>query len=91
MELGRGQDFSWSATSSGNDVIDIFVETLCGDDTHYRFEGDCLEMETFNAGEIGFAHTPLQFKRDRARARDRLRDRGRGARGALIGAHDAWS
>ena len=62
VELGRGQDFSWSATSSGSDVIDIFVETLCGDDTHYRFEGDCLEMETFNAGEIGFSHTPLQFK-----------------------------
>ena len=39
VELGRGQDFSWSATSAGNDIIDIFVEELCGDDTHYRYEG----------------------------------------------------
>ena len=39
VELGRGPDFSWSATSAGNDNIDIFVEELCGDDTHYRFEG----------------------------------------------------
>ena len=44
VELGRGPDFSWSATSAGNDNIDIFVEELCGDDTHYRFEGECREM-----------------------------------------------
>jgi acyl-homoserine lactone acylase PvdQ len=63
VELGRGQDYSWSATSSGSDNIDIFVETLCnGDDTHYRFERECVEMETFNAGEIGFSHTPVTFK-----------------------------
>ena len=63
VELGRGQDYSWSATSSGSDNIDIFVETLCNnDDTHYRFEGECVEMETFNAGEIGFSHTPVTFK-----------------------------
>ena len=55
-ELGRGEDYSWSATSAGNDIIDIFVETLCGDDTHYLFEGECREMTTFDAGTVGFAH-----------------------------------
>ena len=35
VELGPRQDYSWSATSAGNDIIDIFVEELCGDDTHY--------------------------------------------------------
>ena len=50
VELGRGIDFSWSATSAGNDNIDIFVEELCGDDTHYLFDGECLEMESFDAG-----------------------------------------
>jgi acyl-homoserine lactone acylase PvdQ len=61
VELGRGEDYSWSATSAGNDNIDIFVETLCGDDTHYRFEGECREMDHFEAGEVGFSHTPVSF------------------------------
>ena len=62
VELGRGPDFSWSATSAGNDNIDIFVEELCGDDTHYRFEGECREMTTFDAGRVGFgAGTPVIF------------------------------
>ena len=62
MELGRGIDFSWSATSAGNDNIDIFVEELCGDDTHYLFDGECLEMESFDAGRVGFGGgTPVTF------------------------------
>jgi acyl-homoserine lactone acylase PvdQ len=51
--LGRGKDFSWSATSAGSDIIDQYVEELCGDDTHYRFKGRCLEMTTFDAGFLG--------------------------------------
>ena len=63
VELGRGPDFSWSATSAGNDIIDIFVEELCGDDTHYKHDGQCLEMTTFDAGTVGFgAGTPVIFK-----------------------------
>ncbi len=50
--LGRGQDFAWSATSSGSDVVDHYVEELCGDDTHYVFNGRCREMTTFNAGTL---------------------------------------
>jgi len=62
VELGRGIDYSWSATSAGNDNIDIFVEELCGDDTHYRFDGECLEMESFDAGRVGFgAGNPVVF------------------------------
>jgi acyl-homoserine lactone acylase PvdQ len=53
VEVGRGPDFSWSATSSGTDVIDQYVETLCGgSDTKYVFNGNCLEMTTFNAGTL---------------------------------------
>jgi acyl-homoserine lactone acylase PvdQ len=53
VELGRGPDFSWSATSSGTDLIDQFVETLCdGSDTKYRFKGACLDMTTFSAGTL---------------------------------------
>jgi acyl-homoserine lactone acylase PvdQ len=61
VELGRGQDYSWSATSSQSDNIDIFAETLCGDDTHYLFKGECRAMTTFDAGTIGFGNTPVTF------------------------------
>jgi acyl-homoserine lactone acylase PvdQ len=54
VELGRGQDFSWSATSSGTDIIDQYVETLCdGVDTRYVFNGDCVDMTPFSAGTLG--------------------------------------
>jgi acyl-homoserine lactone acylase PvdQ len=51
--LGRGKDYAWSATSAQSDVIDHFVETLCGgDDQHYVFRGECRAMETFDAGTL---------------------------------------
>lgn len=53
VQLGRGQDFSWSATSSGTDIIDQYAETLCGADTKYVFKGDCLAMTPFDAGTLG--------------------------------------
>jgi acyl-homoserine lactone acylase PvdQ len=50
--IGRGQDFAWSATSSGSDMIDQYVETLCGSDTIYRYKGRCVRMSTFRAGVL---------------------------------------
>jgi acyl-homoserine lactone acylase PvdQ len=52
--LGRGQDFAWSATSAGQDIIDTFAEKLCEPDgsqpdvqsTHYLYKDDCRPMET---------------------------------------------
>ena len=36
------------------DVIDQYVEKLCGgSDTMYRYKGECIEMELFNAGTLG--------------------------------------
>jgi acyl-homoserine lactone acylase PvdQ len=53
VQLGRGQDYSWSATSAGNDIIDEYVETLCdGSDTKYLFKGQCLDMTPFDAGTL---------------------------------------
>ena len=52
MLIGRGQDFAWSLTSAGNDMIDEYVETLCGSDTRYRYKGRCRPMGTFNAGTL---------------------------------------
>ena len=49
--VGRGKDYAWSAMSSHSDVVDSFVETLCGgDDLHYLYKGECRAMGTFDAG-----------------------------------------
>ena len=44
VQLGRGRDYAWSATSAGQDIIDTFALELC-DDTHYRFRGRCEPIE----------------------------------------------
>ena len=54
VQLGRGPDYAWSATSAGQDVIDTFALPLCDprgrtvtrDSDWYRFRGRCLRMET---------------------------------------------
>jgi acyl-homoserine lactone acylase PvdQ len=51
--IGRGQDFAWTATSAGSDLIDQYVETLCDSDTTYRWKGKCVPMRTFDAGVLG--------------------------------------
>jgi acyl-homoserine lactone acylase PvdQ len=48
--LGRGKDFAWSATSANSDIVDHYVETLCGDDLHYVYRGECRAMTTLDAG-----------------------------------------
>ncbi len=53
VQLGRGRDYSWSATSAGQDIIDTFAVKLCepggGTPTrgsrHYEFNGSCLPMD----------------------------------------------
>jgi acyl-homoserine lactone acylase PvdQ len=59
--LGRGRDYAWSATSSGSDNIDQYVEKLCNADgspatraaTGYVYKGRCRQMTTFDAGTLG--------------------------------------
>jgi acyl-homoserine lactone acylase PvdQ len=58
VELGRGQDYAWSATSAGTDLIDQRVERICNPSggapdphgTSYLFRGECRPMthETFS-------------------------------------------
>ncbi|WP_330284098.1 penicillin acylase family protein [Streptomyces sp. NBC_00588] len=45
VELGRGQDYSWSATTSGQDIIDSYAVELCQDDHHYLYHGTCTAMD----------------------------------------------
>ncbi|MEU5645085.1 penicillin acylase family protein [Streptomyces milbemycinicus] len=53
VQLGRGQDYAWSATTSAQDVTDTFAVELCTpdgsaptkDSTYYRYHGSCLPME----------------------------------------------
>ncbi len=53
VELGRGQDYSWSATSAGQDITDTYAVALCDpsggtpaqDSTYYLYHGSCLPMQ----------------------------------------------
>ena len=52
VELGRGQDFAWSATSAGSDLIDQRLELICSplggapaaQGKYYLFDGHCTPM-----------------------------------------------
>jgi acyl-homoserine lactone acylase PvdQ len=52
VELGRGVDYAWSATSAGSDIVDERVEQLCNVDgspatlnsTAYVYNGVCRPM-----------------------------------------------
>jgi acyl-homoserine lactone acylase PvdQ len=54
VELGRGPDYAWSATSAGQDIIDTFALDLCEPDgsapttssDHYLLHGACEPIET---------------------------------------------
>ena len=53
LQIGRGPDYAWSATSASNDVADEFAETLCGNGTtQYLYNGACRDMGTFDAGSL---------------------------------------
>jgi len=58
--IGRGPDFTWSATSSQADNLDLFVETLCQDDTHYLYRGQCEPMRRFLVGTLKAQGQPDQ-------------------------------
>ncbi len=48
--IGRGRDFSWTATSATSDNVDLFAERLCNRDgskpsrssDHYEYKGKCI-------------------------------------------------
>ncbi|MBP2321033.1 acyl-homoserine lactone acylase PvdQ [Kibdelosporangium banguiense] len=52
--LGRGQDYSWSATTSAQDIIDTYAVELCDPSgnaptkasTHYMLRGVCTPIDT---------------------------------------------
>lgn len=51
--IGRGEDFAHSLTSAGADIIDHYVETLCGgSDRRYLYKGRCRPMTRFDAGTL---------------------------------------
>ncbi|WP_447036466.1 penicillin acylase family protein [Streptomyces sp. DSM 118878] len=53
VQLGRGQDYAWSATSAGQDITDTYAVELCEpgggtptkQSTGYLYRGTCTPME----------------------------------------------
>ena len=80
--IGRREDFVWTLTSAGADIIDIYVETLCGgSDTKYLFRGQCRDMSHVQRRH---ARRPAgELQPDGARPGGGLRDGRRPARGDL--------
>lgn len=58
--VGRGPDFAWSASSSGADGTDVFVETLCGNDLQYLYRGQCESMRRNVVGTLRAEGAPDQ-------------------------------
>jgi acyl-homoserine lactone acylase PvdQ len=66
IELGRGVDYAWSATSAGSDMTDQRLELICNPHggpvsptgTFYMFRGKCIPMvnEQFPDGSSGPVH-----------------------------------
>ncbi|HEY2575146.1 MAG TPA: penicillin acylase family protein, partial [Streptosporangiaceae bacterium] len=56
VELGRGEDYAWSATSAGSDLTDQRLELICNPNggpvspagTFYMFRGKCIPMVNEN-------------------------------------------
>ncbi len=59
VELGHGRDYAWSATSSGQNIVDTFAVPLCNpaggrasiDSDYYLLGGSCVPMETLTRSE----------------------------------------
>jgi acyl-homoserine lactone acylase PvdQ len=59
VQLGHGQDYAWSATSSGQNIIDTFAAPLCDpnggavsmNSDYYLLNGQCVQMETLTRSE----------------------------------------
>ncbi|MEV6160977.1 penicillin acylase family protein [Streptomyces sp. NPDC052052] len=56
VQMGRGQDYAWSATSAGQDITDTYAIELCEpdgstptkDSLYYLHRGTCTAMETLS-------------------------------------------
>ncbi|MDQ6745073.1 MAG: penicillin acylase family protein, partial [Actinomycetota bacterium] len=59
VELGHGSDYAWSATSSGQNIVDTFAAPLCNptrgpvstQSSFYLLRGSCVPMETLTRSE----------------------------------------
>ncbi|MHB8449225.1 MAG: penicillin acylase family protein [Mycobacteriales bacterium] len=59
VELGRGEDYAWSATSAGTDVVDTRLELVCNPNggppapqgTYYVYDGHCVPMTSATFSE----------------------------------------
>lgn len=71
IELGRGTDYAWSATTSSTDQVDMRVEELCQpgggapqrEGTFYLFRGRCVPMTSHTFTDISPGSAPVTLTR----------------------------
>ncbi len=62
MLIGRNEDFAYTLTSAGADIIDTYAETLCGGSrTKYVYRGRCRDMERIDAGALSGSGTTSEI------------------------------
>ncbi len=74
VQLGRGRDYAWSATSAGQDIIDTFALELCEPSgaaptihsMHYRYKGKCEPIEVLTRSNAGLTGGPT-YKAERTK------------------------
>ena len=74
VQLGRGRDYAWSATSAGQDIIDTFALELCEpsgaaptiNSMHYRYKGKCEPIEVLTRSNAGLTGGPV-YKAERTK------------------------
>lgn len=73
VQLGRGPDYAWSATSAGQDIIDTFALELCEPDgsaptkrsMHYSFRRVCREMEVLERDNTSATGAGERYRAER--------------------------
>ncbi len=68
MLIGRTEDYAWSLTSAGHDVVDVYAEELCEPDgsaatrasSHYLYRGRCRPFNEVDAGLLNGG--PLRYQ-----------------------------
>ncbi len=63
MLIGSGENFAWTLTSAGADIVDTYAERLCGGSrTRYRYKGRCRRMTQVDAGTIAKNGKTVRFR-----------------------------
>ena len=81
VELGRGLDYAWSATSASNDIVDTVAERLCTTDgspvtvqstSYIGADGSCVPMQQYTHSETALPNAGSESPPDQVNPPERV-------------------